>query len=74
MAELMSSDEQRWEIVQLFAHFGVNQVEQVRADAARILKLDALADLRELASDDAEELIAELRRAIAQERVARDAP
>jgi len=45
---------------------------QVRADAARILKLDYLPDLRELTRADAAELIAELRRALAQERVGGD--
>ena len=65
----LSTDDQRWEIVQLFDHFGIKNVEQVRADAARILRLDYLPDLRELTSKDADELIGELRRALAAERV-----
>jgi DNA polymerase/3'-5' exonuclease PolX len=65
----LSTDDQRREIVQLFDHFGVRDVEQVRADAARILKIEYLPGLRELAAADADELIGELRRALAQERV-----
>ena len=64
----LASDDQRWAISTLFAHFGITNPEQIRADAARILKLDYLPDLRELAADDAQELIGELRRALAQER------
>lgn len=70
MAEL-STEDQRWEIFHLFSHFdGYTNVAQMCADAARILKLEnGLTDLRELTQPDADELIAELRRALAQERV-----
>jgi hypothetical protein len=45
-------------------------IHQVRADAARILRLESgLTDLCELTRADADELIGELRRAVAQERV-----
>lgn len=71
MADL-STDAQRWEIVGLFGHFGIKDIAQIKADAARILKLDYLPDLRELTSADADELIGELRRALANERVGND--
>ena len=71
MADL-STVPQRDQIVDLFGHFGINDLGQIRADAARILKLDYLPDLRELTRADADELIAELRRALAQERVGGD--
>jgi hypothetical protein len=60
----LADDEQRWQIARLFAPFGITDMEQVRADARAILKLDHLADLRELTHDDADELIEELRRAL----------
>jgi hypothetical protein len=63
------TDDQRWEISELFAGFGVTNMEQVRADARRILKLDYLPDLRELTAKDAAELIGELRRAVSEKRV-----
>jgi bacterioferritin (cytochrome b1) len=72
MTEALATDEQRWQIFDLFGHFGIKEVAQVRADAARILKLDYLPDLREITSADADELIAELRRALAAERVGND--
>jgi len=62
MADL-ATDQQRWDIIGLFGLFGVKDLEQVKADAARILKLDMLTDLRELTYQDADELIRELRRA-----------
>ena len=65
----LATDNQRWAIFTLFEHFGVKDTEQVRADAARILKLDYLPDLRELTQADADELISELRRAMSRERV-----
>ena len=65
----LATDDQRWTIFRLFEHFGIREVEQMRADARRILKLDNLFDLRELTRADADELIGELRRALAQERV-----
>jgi hypothetical protein len=69
MPELATED-QRWQIHDLFAHFGILSMDQVRADASRILKLESpLTDLRELTREDADELIAELRRAVAAERV-----
>jgi len=71
MADL-STEAQRWQIIELFGHFGIKDLGQIRADAARILKLDYLPDLRELTRADADELIAELRRALAQERVGGD--
>ena len=71
MADL-STVPQRDLIVDLFGHFGIKDLGQIRADAARILKLDYLPDLRELTRADADELIAELRRALAQERVGGD--
>jgi hypothetical protein len=64
-----ATDAQRWEISELFAGFGVTNMEQVRADARRILKLDYLLDLRELTAEDAAELIGELRRAVSEKRV-----
>jgi hypothetical protein len=64
-----ATDAQRWEISELFAGFGVTNMEQVRADARRILKLDHLLDLRELTAKDAAELIGELRRAVSEKRV-----
>ena len=72
MARELSTDQQRWDIIDLFGHFGIRDLGQVRADAARILKLDYLPDLRELTRADAAELIGELRRALAQERVGGD--
>ena len=68
----LSTVPQRDLIVDLFGHFGIKDLGQIRADAARILKLDYLPDLRELTRADADELIAELRRALAQERVGGD--
>lgn len=65
----LATDQQRWDIFELFGHFGIREMAQIRADAARILKLEYLADLRSLTREDAEDLIAELRRALAQERV-----
>ena len=65
----LATDNQRWVIFTLFEHFGVKEVEQMRANAARILKLDYLTDLRELTQTDADELISELRRAMSRERV-----
>jgi hypothetical protein len=65
----LATSDQRWQIAELFAHFGIREMEQIRLDAARILKIDYLGDLRELSQDDAAELISELRRARAQERV-----
>jgi len=68
MADL-ATDAQRWTIFELFGHFGITETEQIRADAQRILKLDYLPDLREMTRADADDLIAELRRALAAERV-----
>jgi hypothetical protein len=65
----LATDEQCWQIFNLFCHFGINDVDQQCADAARILKLEYLPDLREITAADADELIAELRRALAAERV-----
>jgi FMN-dependent NADH-azoreductase len=66
----LATDDQRWYISELFGHFGITDPRQMCADAARILKLDeGLADLRNLARADAEELISELLRALAAERV-----
>jgi hypothetical protein len=66
----LATDDQRWAIFGLFSHFGIREVSQMCADAARILKLeDGLTDLRELTRADADELLDELRRALAQERV-----
>ena len=65
----LATDNQRWAIMTLFEHFGVKELDQIRADAARILKLDSLTDLRELTKVDADELISELRRAMSRERV-----
>jgi hypothetical protein len=65
----LSTDSQRFTIFDLFSEFGVKEVEQMRADAARILKLDHLTDLRELTRPEAAELIGELRRALATQRV-----
>lgn len=65
----MATAKQRWDISDLFTEFGIIEMEQVRADAARILKLDYLPDLRELTQEDADELIGELRRALAAKRV-----
>ena len=67
-----ATDEQRWEIFHLFEHFGIKDIAQVRVTAAQILKLDYLPDLRELNHADAGELIEELRRALAAERVSDD--
>ena len=66
----LATDNQRWAIYTLFGHFGVKEVEQMRASAAQILKLEYLTDLRELTQQDADELISELRRAMAREQVA----
>ena len=66
----LATDDQRFTIFQLFEHFGIKDMWQMSANAARILKLDYLADLRDLTSADADELIGELRRALAQEHVA----
>ena len=68
MPDLATAD-QRWTIANLFGQFGYNDMEQMRADAMRILRLDYLPDLRELTSADADRLISELRRALAKERV-----
>ena len=65
----LATDNQRWAILTLFEHFGVKDLAQIRSDAARILKLDSLPDLRELTQADADELISELRRAMTRERV-----
>ena len=65
----LATDAQRWQIADLFAKFNITDMDQLRADAARILKLDHLADLRELTADDADELIGELRAALAVKRV-----
>jgi len=71
MADL-ATEHQRWTIFYLFEHFGIYELEQMKATAAQILKLDYLPDLRELTADDAQELIAELRRAQATRSVNRD--
>lgn len=68
----LASDGQRWTVFDLFSQLGYRDVEQMRADARRILKLDYLADLRDLNSIDADYLISELRRALAQKRVSDD--
>ena len=68
----LATDDQRWEIFHLFEHFGIKDMAEVRVTAAQILKLDYLPDLRELSTDDAGELISELRRAMAEKRVAGD--
>ena len=65
----LATDDQRWTIFELFGRVGVKEVEQIRADAVRILRLDYLADLRELTRDQADELISELRRALADRAV-----
>lgn len=65
----LATDNQRWVIFILFEHFGIKEVEQMRANAARILKLDHLTDLRELTEAYADELISELRRAMSREQV-----
>jgi hypothetical protein len=65
----LATDLQRWQIAALFHEFGIHNMEQVRANARQILKLEYLPDLRELTSADAAELIAELRRALAQKTV-----
>ncbi len=67
-----ASDDQRWTIFDLATQLGYNDMEQIRADARRILKLDYLPDLRELGSIDADYLISEFRRALAQKRVSDD--
>jgi hypothetical protein len=66
----LATDDQRFTIFQLFEHFGIKDMWQMSTNAARILKIDYLADLRDLTSADADELIGELRRALAQEQVA----
>jgi hypothetical protein len=54
----LATDDQRWAIYDLFAHFGIKDMHQVRADAARILRLESgLTDLRNLTRADADELI-----------------
>lgn len=68
----LATDDQRWEIFHLFEHFGIKDIAEVRVTAAQILKLDYLPDLRELAAPEAEELIGELRRAMATKRVGGD--
>jgi hypothetical protein len=65
----LATGDQRWTVYELFTHFGIRDVDQMCADAARILGLDVLTDLRELTRDGADELIAGLRRAAARERV-----
>ncbi len=67
-----ASDDQRWTIFDLAGQLGYNDMEQIRADARRILKLDYLPDLRELGAIDADYLISEFRRALAQKRVSDD--
>jgi len=68
----LATDQQRWTLFELFGHFGIKDPEQIRADAQRILKVDYLPDLREMTRADADDLIAELRRALAAERVSDD--
>lgn len=68
----MATDDQRWQVFELFSKFGAYDVDQMCADAARILKLDGLTDLRNLTRPEADELITELRRALATKRVASD--
>ena len=70
----LASDDQRWTVYDLFSQLGCTDIEQVRADARRILKLDYLADLRDLTSIDADYLISELRRSLAHKRVSDDQP
>lgn len=65
----LATNDQRWTIFDLFSQLGYKDMEQMRADARRILKLDYLADLRDLTSIDADYLISELRRALAEKRV-----
>ncbi len=65
----LASDDQRWVICDLFGKLGCSDIEQIRADAMRILKLDYLPDLRELNTIDADYLISELRRTLAARRV-----
>ncbi len=67
-----ATDDQRWTIFDLASQLGYNDMEQIRADARRILKLDYLPDLRELNKIDADYLISEFRRALAQKRVSDD--
>lgn len=67
-----ATDDQRWTVFDLFGQLGYKDMEQMRADARRILKLDYLADLRDLNGIDADYLISELRRALAQKRVSDD--
>jgi hypothetical protein len=64
-----ATEDQRWQVADLFARFGITDMEQVRADAARILKTEHLPDLREMTAEDADELITELRRALSAKRV-----
>lgn len=68
----LATDDQRWKIFELFGHFGIREMEQIRAAARSILKLEYLADLRSLSRADADGLIAELNRALADERVSDD--
>jgi len=66
----LATDDQRYTIYELFGQFGIKDVSQMRADAARILKLDdGLTDMRNLTRSDADDLIAELRRVISGQRV-----
>jgi len=59
-----ATDGRRYAIFELFSHFGITDPEQMRAEAARILVLDYLPDLRELSNGDADDLVYELRRAL----------
>lgn len=65
----LADDDQRWEIFELFGQFGVQEPEQIRADIMRILKLDYLADLRELTRAQADDLIGRLRLEVARKAV-----
>ena len=64
-----ATDAQRWQIADLFAKFGYTDMDQIRADAARILKREDLTDLRELTAEESDALIGELRAALAVKRV-----
>ena len=68
----MANDDQRWLVYDLFTKFGLYDVDQMCADAMRILKLDYLGDLRNLTASEADELIGELRRALAAKQVSSD--
>ncbi len=66
----LATDDQRFTIFNLFGSLNSSSdVEQIRTYAARILKLDYLPDLRELTKDQADKLIGELRRALADRAV-----